>query len=274
VLDSYTNAEELETLAWSKSSLLAPFPNRLRDGAYQLEGVTYQFPINSPNQNNAIHGFAKLQHLVVKAILLTKNEAAITCLYESDGSEQGYPFAHSLEATFTISDAKGIKIELCFKNRSDQTIPVGLGWHPYFKLSDHIEDSSLEMVASERLFVDERMLPTLERTNFEQFTTLSKIGNTSLDDCFALSEKTQQDGLFEITMQCDEKKLTYWQETGNKKYNFVQLFTPPSRDCLAIEPMTCAPDAFNNGLGLVNLAPDEELSGAFGFSITKLQLGA
>ena len=159
------------------------------------------------------------------------------------------------------------KLQLCFKNKSTYTIPVGLGWHPYFKLSERIEDCCLQMVASEQLLVDERMLPTLERTSFEQFISLSKINDTSLDDCFALSDATQQAGILEITMQSDEKKLTYWQETGQNKYNFVQLFTPPSRNCLAIEPMTCAPDAFNNGLGLVLLAPDEELSGAFGFSV-------
>ncbi len=270
VLDSYRHAEELEKLAWSKSALLAPFPNRLRDGAYQLDGATHEFPINHPTQHHAIHGFAKLQHFVVKAILLTKNEAAITCLYENEGNHEGYPFAHSLEVTFSFSEEKGMKIDLCFTNKSDQTIPVGLGWHPYFKISEHIEDTHLEMVASEQLLVDERMIPTLERSPFEQFTTLSKIGNTSLDDCFALSEATQTKELFEITMQSEQGRLHYWQETGKEKYNFVQLFTPPSRHCLAIEPMTCAPNAFNNGLGLVLLAPNEVLSGAFGFGFSSL----
>ena len=69
----------------------------------------------------------------------------------------------------------------------------------------------------------------------------------------------------EVILQSDKGKLTYWQETGEGKYNFIQIFTPPHRTCIALEPMTSNIDTFNNGDGLVLLKENEQLSGNFGF---------
>jgi len=59
------------------------------------------------------------------------------------------------------------------------------------------------------------------------------------------------------------------QETGKYKYNFLQVYTPPHRKSIAIEPMTCAPNAFNNEQGLIILAPFESFSASWGISMVK-----
>jgi aldose 1-epimerase len=78
-----------------------------------------------------------------------------------------------------------------------------------------------------------------------------------------------QDGKAEVIVQGEKGTLHYWQETGAGKYNFLQVFIPPLRHCVALEPMTCAPDAFNNGMGLARLEPGEMLKGSFGVSFEK-----
>ena len=62
--------------------------------------------------------------------------------------------------------------------------------------------------------------------------------------------------------------FTIWQETGKYKYNFLQVYTPPHRKSIAIEPMTCAPDAFNNKDGLIVLGPFESFYAVCGIKHT------
>ena len=62
-------------------------------------------------------------------------------------------------------------------------------------------------------------------------------------------------------------KLEVWQETGPKQFNYLQVYTPKTRQSIAIEPMSCAPDAFNSGKGLIRLKPDEVIEASFGVRI-------
>lgn len=45
--------------------------------------------------------------------------------------------------------------------------------------------------------------------------------------------------------------------TFSTKENFLQLYIPPDRTSIAIEPMTCTPDVFNYKKGLLELASGE-----------------
>ncbi len=62
------------------------------------------------------------------------------------------------------------------------------------------------------------------------------------------------------------QKLTIniWQQTGKWKYNYLQVFIPPSKKSIAVEPMTCAADAFNNKMGLIILNPKKSFSTSCG----------
>ena len=71
---------------------------------------------------------------------------------------------------------------------------------------------------------------------------------------------------YEVILANEEGKLTYWQEAGTGKYNFIQIFTPPHRNCIALEPMTSNIDTFNNKDGLVILQSGESLGGKFGYN--------
>jgi aldose 1-epimerase len=263
VIEGFSSPDELDSFKWAKSAVLYPFPNRMCDGTYTHEGNTYHFPIDNAATNNAIHGLGKKMPHHIVASVLSENYASVTCRNDYDGHLPYYPFPFSFEITFTISDDCHMEISMSLENNSENTIPVGIGWHPYFAISEKIEDTFLQLPDLQTIEIDERMLPTGKKEAYNRFLSLEKINDTSLDNGFFIPKQNKK---IEVILESDKGKLTYWQETGEGKYNFIQIFTPPHRTCIALEPMTSNIDTFNNKDGLVLLKKGEKINGDFGFN--------
>lgn len=266
VLDGYKTPEELVENAWAKSAILLPYPNRLRDGQYTHAGKSYQFDINNAATQNSLHGFGKNAPMTVKKVKITDEEAMILCTWQHDGTHPAYPFRFTCSIKMILRGG-AFEMKMTFQNDDTQLIPVGLGWHPYFVMSDRVDDTSLQMPESQLIMIDDRMLPTGEKQAYSAFDTLTKIGDTNLDNGFFITEK---DNKASVVLTSERGRLHYWQETGVSKWNFLQVFTPPHRQSIAIEPMTCNIDAFNNHDGLVLLAPKAKLDGKFGVNFSKI----
>ena len=265
ILDGYHSEQDAEkNLNTSfKGSNLLPYPNRIADGKYSFRDQWYQFPVNFKDENNAIHGFLFNQELKI----IDQEDGEIGCMlimeHEAEESE-GYPFKYHFKVTYKLSEEKGFECKVKFTNLMDQSIPVGHGWHPYFCMGESaVNDLHLQFKPKHSLVVDKRSIPTGKAEPYSKFNSLSLIGDTVLDTCFALPEEVNP---AEITIMDKSRKFGYtiWQETGVSKYNFLQIYTPPHRKSIAIEPMTCAPNAFNNQMGLIILAPQEVMSASFG----------
>ncbi len=263
VIDGYSTPEEMRINKWGKNVLLYPFPNRLKDGRYEWQGMTHQFPVNDRDTGNALHGFGMDKEMRVEEIEVAKDFAEVTCLYTSRGEEAGYPFPFTFAVTFRMEDAQTFEAEIVFKNDGNTAIPVGFGWHPYFRLSDSADRMELQLPPCAIIEVDDRMIPTGNRQTFERFSDLTPIGTMVLDNCFALSAEK---GKAQLLLRGERGTLHYWQETGAGKFDFLQLFTPPHRRSLAVEPMSCNINAFNNGEGLITLEPGADAYARFGFS--------
>ena len=123
------------------------------------------------------------------------------------------------------------------KNLSNVMIPIGDGWHPYFKTSGKVENLWLKLPTNRKIEVNKRMIPTGKKTLCNKFSALSKIEKHQFDTGFALSKKR---GIMSTELQDKEKNysIILWQETGKMKYNYLQVFIPPSRNSIALEPMT------------------------------------
>ncbi len=259
ILDGYESPEAMTSKKWAKSAILAPFPNRLKDGRYKRLGKEYQFPINNPDSNNAIHGF-----LIDAEMQVTHNaagsQARLCCAYEHDGRHSGYPFPFHYEIDFTLL-LNTFMVEMRFRNEGEGAIPAGLGWHPYFHVADLIDTLSIQLPECKKIETDRRMLPTGAKVAFNDFKKLRPLGPLKLDTGFMITGDQKR---AETILQSELGKLTFWQETGAAKWNFLQIFTPPHRRSIAIEPMTCNIDAFNNGEGLALLHSGATLEGKFG----------
>jgi len=261
LLDAYRTPEELAGNAWFKNVPLFPFPNRLADGAYEWGGQPLQFDLNDAASGNALHGLSRDFKSTVEQIDLHEAGASITCRYQSNGAEPAYPFLYTFEVTYRLKKGDHFEGTLRFRNDHNHNIPVGLGWHPYFQLSERVDDLMLQLPPCELVGVDARMLPTGKRYVYDEFAEPKAMGATILDNCFALSPRA---GRAEVTLQTGAGRLHYWQETGRAKFNFLQVFTHPDRQSIAIEPMTCNVDAFHNQEGLIVLQPEEEFQASFG----------
>ena len=264
VLDGYSSAQEAANpLASSfKGSNLFPFPNRIAGGSYLHGGRRHQLHLNFPHENNAIHGLVYDQEFHVTDRRDGDHGCLLTLECRSDG-HMGYPFSYRLLLEFTLTGKDGFTCTCRVTNESDTAIPVGHGWHPYLTAgAERIDDLLLQFPAREILAHDKVNIPTGQATPYTAFNSLTLLSDTTFDDCFRLDGTERA----EILLKNRELDLTLrlWQELGRSKYNFLQIYTPPHRRSIAIEPMTCAPDAFNNGRGLILLEPGNSFSSAWG----------
>jgi aldose 1-epimerase len=256
ILDGYASPEELAEGKWGKSTVLFPFPNRLDGGRYTWRGKQYQFPINNAATGNAIHGFVREETFRPEYVFLAQDRAHIRCSYEYGGHRAYYPFPFLMELEFAISDSGSFEMEVEIENLHSEPIPVGFGWHPYFRLADSADAHGLQLPACERVAINERMIPTGQRVPYHDFSRKKRVGETVLDTCFAVSTKR---GAYSLKLFGDGDVLSV--RAPATTFPFFQVFTPPHRQSIALEPMSCNVDAFNNGEGLVALAPGEKYKG-------------
>ncbi len=262
LIDGYVSAQDLQEnhLKQYKSARLSPFPNRLKDGKYEFEGKEYNLPINFPAQNHAMHGF-----LAGKPYEIVEQSAEkVRMVFEYDGSDSGFPFPFRTALAYELFENE-IYCRTWVENSGTQAFPIGEGWHPYFKLGGKVDDWILKLPKCEALIVDGRMLPTGNTQVFDLFAEVRAIAKTHFDTCFYVGANHES---FRTTLVNKSIRLQVWQENEADSYNYLQLYTPENRQTLAIEPMTCAPDAFNNKLGIKILQPNEVWELAWGIDVS------
>ncbi|MFH1327614.1 MAG: aldose 1-epimerase [Candidatus Bathyarchaeota archaeon] len=267
ILDGSKSYSELIKNEWFKGAKLIPFPNRINNGQYSFDEKKYQLPINFPLQNHAIHGLLYDKKFRVKERIVTEKQASVTLEHFYKGKIQGYPFRFNTSIKYSLTENKGFKCVTLIKNLDTTRIPIGDGWHPYFKTRGKVNNLSIRVPSTQKIEVNKRTIPTGNIISFKNYSSLSKIGKEELDTGFLLKKK----GGIASTEVYDPKqdlKILLWQETGKMKYNYLQVFIPPSRKSIAIEPMTCNIDVFNNEKGLIVLAPKQSFKASYGVSLT------
>lgn len=246
VIDGFGAAE---MCSGGRGQVLMPWPNRVGGGAYRLDGVHHQLALTEPERGNAIHGLVRW--------------APWRLAGRSDGSVQleavlhpqpGYPFTLGLGITYELRDA-GLEVRFRVRNLGAAVAPFGAGFHPYLKPRAALLDGAmLTIPARSYLEVDERLIPTGRRlpvagSQFD-FRSARPLGSAVLDTCFC--------DLAASRLTLDDVELAW-----DSEFSFLQCFSgdslPPTRRRrgLAVEPMTCAPDAFNSFDGLIRLGPGE-----------------
>jgi aldose 1-epimerase len=256
---------EVERHRWAKGAQLAPWPNRIQKARYEFEGVEHR-PVKNfkPQGGHAIHGLVMFETAKLSAKDL---DAGWFELSIASKGWTGYPFPIRMSFRFALDAANGFRMETTYQNTGKTSLPAGHGWHPYFKLSESVIPCSLTLPAGKRLEMTPRAVPSGEKKDWTKFSHPTPIGPDFLDACVEISAEKGV-STTRLTDPVTGCSLDVWQEVGPGKYGYVQVFTHPRRHCLAIEPMTCAPDAFNNELGVVVLRPGEILRAACGVKLS------
>ncbi len=256
---------------WSRGGrgqVLAPWPNRLGEGRYSFEGVEAQAPLDEPSAGNAIHGLVRW--LPWQMVGRAQNRVTLACQLHPSPA---YPFALRLNVEYRLG-RDGLTVVTEADNVGQGDLPFGLGFHPYLTIGTATVDSvRLRVPASQRLVTDDRGLPTgrapVRGTEFD-FDPGRLIGVTKLDTGFtglhrdadgrARVELDHPDGAGGTTVWADDRFPYFMVYTGDT------LDVEERRTALAVEPMSCPPDAFRSGVDLVVLRPGARWTGSWGIA--------
>ena len=154
--------------------LLAPFANRLDEPAFYANGKKYNFDMELGNVRGPIpiHGYlsgAKDWKMVeAKA---DGNAAWVTNqldFYRNPQWMQQFPFAHTLTMTYRLQDGV-LEVRTRIENVSIEPMPVAIGFHPYFQLTDSTrEDWTLSIGAKTHWLLADNKIPTGETEPIEK----------------------------------------------------------------------------------------------------------
>ena len=260
VLDCY-GVDEMA--AGGRGQHLIPWPNRIEDGKYSFAGVDLQLPLTEPSRHNASHGLVRWANWTA-----TANDGDRVVMELTLHPQPGYPFALGLAVEYRLG-AGGLSVSTTATNLGDQPCPYGAGAHPYLTVGTDLVDHAVLLVpANSRLEADERGIPTgavtVEGTPFD-FRQARPIG-----DLVVASAYTDLTGNEAVLAGPDgQRRVPLWWDSS---YRWVMVFTGDTlepgrrRRSLAVEPMTCAPNAFVTGDGLRVRQPEESWTTEWGIA--------
>lgn len=274
VVAGYASFEDMRTFHFARSMKLSPFPNRIADGRYAFRGREYAMPINKPAENNAIHGILGRRAFAVAGhdIAADGRSATIALRCRYAGDVEGYPFPYTLTIAYTVTSDGVFTASSEARNDGPAEMPLGDGWHPYFRLGGPVDGWRIRLPTAKMFVTDSRLIPTGEFAERHDLTELAAIGDTRIDAVFKLdSGEGACPGSAETVLENDSTRLTIRQDTGPRGYNYIVMFIPPWREAVAIEPMTCATNAFNTGEGVFTLGPGDSWSAGYSVACTALK---
>lgn len=235
--------------------VLAPWPNRIRDGIWQDGDTERALAISEPKFRNASHGLLRYT-----AYEIAEHTDEAVTLAAKIVPQTGYPYLVATSVTYALTDA-GIDVTHTLTNHSADPAPVALGTHPFFIIDDiDARELVLRVPAETHFETDDRMLPIGE-SPVDSATDLRdgrRLGDVQLDTGYANLHR-DADGFVRSTLTApDGRTVTLQQGPG---FDYVQAFTtvkyPGQPLAVAIEPMTAPAEAFNSGRGLRRLAEGE-----------------
>lgn len=245
-------------------AVLAPWPNRLRDGSYAVDGVAYQLDISEPERMTALHGLVMWQRWTPVEVDDAAHRAgeAVTLALRLPASG-GYPFDLHLTTTYRLT-ATGLHVGVVATNLGERAAPYGVGFHPWLSTGGApLDECTIRLDAATHVTIDERLLPTgTEPVSGDlDLREERSLQGIDLDDAF-VDVLRDEDGLSWIRLGApDGRTAAVWMD---ESMDCWQICTGDHIDPermrragVAAEPMSCIADAFRTGDRLVMLAPGQ-----------------
>ncbi len=268
VVKSYDSAEDFIVNIEKKGfrgSKLSPFVCRLNKGIYRFGEKKYKTE-SFYLEGNAIHGLLYKKSFTTNSYDANENQASVTVTYEYRKDDSGYPFNYDCIITWQLEKNNKLSVTTECINKDDGLIPMQDGWHPYFTLEDTVDELQLEFQSREMVEFNSNLLPTRNLIEYVEFNSLKKIGNIPFDNCFTLNMDTCQP----LCVLRNAEKQIEIEIFPEKSYPYLQIYIPPDRDSIAIENLSGAPDAFNNGMGFTTIEPGNSCVFKTSYKITLL----
>ena len=265
VVDGYAEAERP---SGGRGQTLVPWPNRIAGGRYRFDGVDQQLPLTEPGKGNASHGLARW----VEWHVADRADDAVTWEYVVP-PQPGWPTSLHVQVTYALADT-GLTVTTVATNVGAAACPYGTGAHPYLTAGTPTVDDTVVRVPAGRWFeTDELGIPLrsapVDGTAYD-LRTPRPLGDTVLDTPYGDLDR-DDDGRWRVRLAAPGKDaaVELW---ADEAYGYAQVFTGDGlpagerRRGLAVEPMTCPPNAFVTGEGVVRLEPGQSHTARWGIS--------
>lgn len=268
-------------------AVLAPWPNRIADGRYDFNGVSHQLPITEATRSTALHGLVADVDWTV-----SERDADSVTLSTEISDVPGYPFAMSLEVTYSLigHDDEGedagrgeLRVRTLARNIGQEPAPFGLGFHPWIHPgAEQVDEAQLLISADTWLETDDRLIPHTVRPfdtgTFipadhgpdeascllcKDFRALRSLGHAVLDDAFGTPQRDDHGWSWVRLKGADDRTVVIGMDDHFRSWQICtgdELGSDLRRTAIAIEPMTCPPNAFATGSDYDVIDPQGELT--------------
>jgi aldose 1-epimerase len=252
--------------------ILFPWPGRVAGARFTFKGREYRLPINEPARGHAIHGFA-----CERAFRVTRRGPyfVTAILDSSDYPDLNaiWPWPFALEIDYEVGN--GLRLKARVTNTGDSIMPFGFGAHPYFHAPLNpkgISDALLiQLDANARWPLDARLIPTGATGPLAGKYDLRAprpIGTDTYDDAFRMAPLSSDDASAPRARLIDPSLKAALDIRADAAFGDFVVYAPPDNPVVALEPYTCAPDAFNLAVrgiaaGMRELAPGETFEAGF-----------
>lgn len=236
---------------WQGHHLL-PWPNRVHGGRWTWDGRELQLPLSEPEAGNALHG------LVCWNVWDVVEAGADHAVLRTEVPPQpGWPGWLAVTVRWQLQPGE-LSAELVVRNDGSAALPFGYGAHPYVAApSGGLDDLVLHIPGHVQS-------PVAAETSYD-FATARPIGATILDHCYSHLAR-RGDGTVVVRVG----DVEVW---GDDSFRWFQVYSgehlPPDqrRRSLAVEPMTCPPEALRTGTDLIVLDPGGTWTGRWGIRL-------
>lgn len=243
-----------------RGHVLAPWPSRISGGRYRWADDEHQLALTDSRHRAAAHGLVDKVEWTVE-----QHEGDAARLAVTVPSQEGYPFDVRVTVGYRLSQA-GLDVALAAENRGGEPAPFGIGMHPYFRCGADADDTSLRLPVRSRLVLDEDGTPTGDLEDLDG--NLGTIGDQVLD-LVARREETLAEAPVEISGPAGTLRLGL-----GPSFRWLVVFTGDTlpegerRRAVAVEPLTCPPNAFASSTDVIALGPGTTWSDHWSLSWT------
>lgn len=251
-------------------AVLLPWPNRVAGAHWEFQGKPQYLDVTEPALGNAIHGLVRFQPW--RAVIRERTRIQLAT---DVPAQPGWPVPLHVGIRYTVG-RRGLTVEHTIRNVGDQPVPFGVGCHPYVRAGFTPRDEcDLQLAAHTVLPCDPAtQIPNAPARDVSgtsaDFRSPVRLAGQRLDTPFG-DCRPEEDGLVHHRLTSRSGGVELW---ADPDFRWVQVFTPDDfpdgqgggKSAIAIEPMTCPPDALNSGIGLITAAPGTEWTARWGIT--------
>jgi aldose 1-epimerase len=252
VIDNYKDLTELkkEMSRSFKGPKLSPFPCRIPNGRYTFDNTEYQLK-NLFSDGTAIHGLLYNKPFTILEEVTDGSSGTLSMEYFYKEDDAGYPFDYSCQVRYILHANSLLEVVTTVTNLGKTAMPLADGWHPYFRLGGSANNWLLQFHSTAIVEFDDRLVPTGRLVQYDVFKEAKALGDAALDNCFTLKPDIVS-AACELYNPANGLRVSFFPDPS---YPYLQIYTPATRDSIAIENLSGAPDCFNNKMGLLILSP-------------------